>query len=237
MLRISEIFGPTIQGEGPWIGKKCIFIRFYGCDYRCSFCDQKEYLMIPISTTIKYILEKISERSKSTKKIVITGGNPCIQNEKLMEELIKELIFRNYEIAIETQGSKWCSWLCLISLIVVSPKLYCYNYNLFDTIFMRKCYDYNIINKLCIKIVIFADNNIINQLIKTKKIREYYKNVLFYISIGNRFLRIKNKSLQRKLIFNDYKKILSYILRDEGFQDISILPQMHVLLWGSFIKM
>ena len=39
MIRVSEIFGPTVQGEGPQIGCPTYFIRTGGCDYRCSWCD------------------------------------------------------------------------------------------------------------------------------------------------------------------------------------------------------
>ena len=38
-IRISEIFGPTIQGEGMLIGQPTVFVRTGGCDYRCSWCD------------------------------------------------------------------------------------------------------------------------------------------------------------------------------------------------------
>ena len=38
-LRIAEIFGPTIQGEGALIGEPTVFVRAGGCDYRCSWCD------------------------------------------------------------------------------------------------------------------------------------------------------------------------------------------------------
>ena len=38
-LRINEVFGPTIQGEGPMIGTPTIFVRAGGCDYRCIWCD------------------------------------------------------------------------------------------------------------------------------------------------------------------------------------------------------
>lgn len=34
-----EVFGPTIQGEGMVIGKKTMFVRTYGCDYGCVWCD------------------------------------------------------------------------------------------------------------------------------------------------------------------------------------------------------
>ena len=38
-LRIAEIFGPTIQGEGALIGEPTVFVRAGGCDYRCAWCD------------------------------------------------------------------------------------------------------------------------------------------------------------------------------------------------------
>lgn len=38
-LPVSEIFGPTIQGEGMAIGQKSLFLRMYGCDDHCSWCD------------------------------------------------------------------------------------------------------------------------------------------------------------------------------------------------------
>jgi 7-carboxy-7-deazaguanine synthase len=36
--RIQEIFS-SIQGEGPWVGQRHIFVRFAGCDIRCRYCD------------------------------------------------------------------------------------------------------------------------------------------------------------------------------------------------------
>ncbi len=38
-IRISEIFGPTIQGEGHLIGQPTVFVRTGGCDFRCEWCD------------------------------------------------------------------------------------------------------------------------------------------------------------------------------------------------------
>jgi len=36
--RVSEIFN-SIQGEGAKVGTPMTFIRFAGCNLRCSFCD------------------------------------------------------------------------------------------------------------------------------------------------------------------------------------------------------
>ena len=36
--KIAEIFD-SIQGEGPYIGYRQLFIRFCGCNLLCDYCD------------------------------------------------------------------------------------------------------------------------------------------------------------------------------------------------------
>ena len=38
-LVISEVFGPTVQGEGPTIGRRAAFVRLGRCNLDCSWCD------------------------------------------------------------------------------------------------------------------------------------------------------------------------------------------------------
>lgn len=38
---LTELFS-SVQGEGPYVGKRQIFVRFYGCHRRCVFCDSPE---------------------------------------------------------------------------------------------------------------------------------------------------------------------------------------------------
>ena len=38
-LVVSEIFGPTWQGEGPSLGRRCGFVRLGRCNLACTFCD------------------------------------------------------------------------------------------------------------------------------------------------------------------------------------------------------
>ena len=35
--KVSEIFGPVLQGEGYWVGTPSIFVRLFGCNFRCKF--------------------------------------------------------------------------------------------------------------------------------------------------------------------------------------------------------
>lgn len=41
-ILISEIFGPTIQGEGALAGRITVFVRTGGCDSRCNWCVAPE---------------------------------------------------------------------------------------------------------------------------------------------------------------------------------------------------
>jgi 7-carboxy-7-deazaguanine synthase len=37
-LLVSEVFGPTLQGEGPHTGQAAAYIRLGGCNLRCRWC-------------------------------------------------------------------------------------------------------------------------------------------------------------------------------------------------------
>ena len=80
MFNIVEKF-LSIDGEGPTAGELATFIRFQGCNLRCSWCDttysfEKESIKEVLSA------EEIYEYIKKNKAIndTLTGGEPLIQN-------------------------------------------------------------------------------------------------------------------------------------------------------------
>ncbi len=113
LIKVSEIFGPTIQGEGVVIGQPTVFVRTGGCDYRCVWCDSlhavdNEYRHDWESFGATQILDKVKSLT-SNKPIMITlsGGNPAIQP---FGELIALGKAEGFTFAMETQGSVCKSW-------------------------------------------------------------------------------------------------------------------------------
>lgn len=113
MLKINEIFY-SIQGEGGRTGHPSIFIRLSGCNLKCNFCDTNHE---PFSLmTEPEIIKLIS--GYPCKWIVLTGGEPLIQDVSLLVSLLKN---NGYSIAIETNGTQSLNDLNL-DWITVSPK-------------------------------------------------------------------------------------------------------------------
>ena len=107
-LKINEIFY-SLQGEGSASGYPFIFIRFSNCNLRCLYCDTKFSFNEGEELPVKEVTERISYLP-SVDHILITGGEPLLQKEGLLE-LLKELFVMKKKIFIETNGSVDISFL------------------------------------------------------------------------------------------------------------------------------
>ena len=95
----------SVNGEGNFAGKLAVFIRFAGCNLRCSYCDTMWANSIEAQHTIMTECE-IYDYIKSTgiTHITLTGGEPLIQQGMLT--LLKLLALDNsLNVEIETNGS------------------------------------------------------------------------------------------------------------------------------------
>ena len=103
MLRVDEIF-TSFQGEGPFIGTLCLFVRLYGCNLNCSFCDtiQKDYFEVTPEELAETVLNLTEEQD--LKLVVITGGEPLLQLEEL-KQFQKQLPYNKLQLHLETNGS------------------------------------------------------------------------------------------------------------------------------------
>lgn len=102
-MKVVEIF-KSIEGEGKRAGLPATFIRLYGCNLNCSYCDTRYGCEgnTYTSLTLSEILYKVEELD--CKNVTITGGEPLIHEG--VYDLISALLENNYNINIETNGSK-----------------------------------------------------------------------------------------------------------------------------------
>lgn len=124
-IAISEIFGPTIQGEGALIGVPTVFVRTGGCDFRCSWCDTL-YAVEPRfradwqPMAASAILAEVNRLSGGRPILVtLSGGNPALQPLAELLRLGHEL---GHTFAMETQGSKAQAWFGMLDHLTLSPK-------------------------------------------------------------------------------------------------------------------
>lgn len=131
-LHVSEVFGPTLQGEGPLSGRRASFIRLGLCNLDCLNCDTP-YTWDWIGRTGKVYDRKSLDRCEpealvnmvaahGTDLVIITGGEPLVQRTNL-HELMEQLVAAGFEIQVETNGTISPDQLLSIEATwVVSPK-------------------------------------------------------------------------------------------------------------------
>lgn len=101
VLQVHSIFD-TIQGEGPFTGRRSIFIRLAGCNLQCPQCDT-DYTSSVNTLSLDDIRQKLNEFPGISRPIVvITGGEPFRQN---IEPLVRMLIDSQFTVQIETNGT------------------------------------------------------------------------------------------------------------------------------------
>lgn len=103
MFKVVELFD-SIEGEGKRCGRPATFIRFAGCNLRCSYCDTA-YALFGEEEECKYTemsLDDILEKDLK-KCITLTGGEPLLTEG--IDRLADELLARGHEINIETNGA------------------------------------------------------------------------------------------------------------------------------------
>jgi organic radical activating enzyme len=135
MLLVKEIFGPTIQGEGETAGCPAIFIRFSGCNMwsgkpedqagsQCPFCDTDfaDGEKIIVDRVVSEVLHLT--KGKSNMLVVLSGGEPLLQPEADLIDLIKQLHELGYTTQVETNGTvNKRLILGMFDAVTCSPKL------------------------------------------------------------------------------------------------------------------
>ena len=129
MLKVSECFGPTVQGEGPSQGKQVMFLRLAFCNCSCSWCDTKytwDWKQYDKAKEVHDLDNDVllARLTNNCKAVVISGGEPLLQQRTLLT-LLGSLRKMDYWIEVETNGTIAPErvFLELVDQINCSPKL------------------------------------------------------------------------------------------------------------------
>jgi len=239
---VSEIF-VGIQGEGPNIGVLSTFIRFAGCNLSCDFCDSKfaskskEFQEMSIEQILMQI-EKFGSRN-----IVITGGEPFLQQGFM--EFIDRIYLLPYifGIEIETNGTiiptefinrmEYPLYKRKITLNI-SPKLQ----------FIKKIGDCftNIVALSNIKTVNLKFVINLQEKIPEKIAKQLVKihNLLKFWNLMDPqqcCIYLMPKGTEQTQMVEDLKFLIDVLkeinLRKAFTTDFRVTPRLHVLLWGN----
>ena len=230
---ISEIFGPTIQGEGALIGRPTVFVRTGGCDFRCSWCDTL-YAVLPaykgdwIKMDAPAILSEIERLSGGAPiTVTLSGGNPALQP---LGELLELGHARGHNFALETQASQAPAWLGELDHLVLSPKPPSSQME-FAPETLARCLAVAAsgarTTQVSIKVVVFDEADFLF----ARGVYELHRDVPFYLSVGNDSI-VAGHEADNAALTQQLEWLLERCAQEKWF-DVTLTPQLHVLLWGN----
>jgi len=148
-MKVSQIFGPTIQGEGSAAGRHCLFVRMYDCNLHCKWCDTAYTWANTSGKAALTIANKVFDKDdphlglkemslddvlgelhalwdymKTPTIVVFSGGEPMMQQVELTE-VGRALRNWNNDVHVETAGTLHprFDFDYIVTQYNVSPKL------------------------------------------------------------------------------------------------------------------
>jgi len=123
VVNLVEVFS-GIQGEGPLVGCRQVFVRFAGCNLRCRYCDTREAWEVPETCAIERLpgrrafqternpvaldalvgaVSALAGNAHLHHSVSLTGGEPLLQVDFMTAFLnrLKDMRLHTY---LETNG-------------------------------------------------------------------------------------------------------------------------------------
>jgi len=231
-ILISEIFGPTIQGEGVLIGQPTVFVRTAGCDYHCTWCDspyavdgsfRQEWLKM----TAEEILHQVEELAGHRPLMVsLSGGNPALQPLARLLALGKA---SGYTFTLETQGSIARDWFAELDLLTLSPKPPSSGMDT-DPAILQQCLEAAGKARVVLKFVIHDQTDYLY----ARTLAGRFPLLPVYVQPCNIFVpeSEQQETTRPERLDAQLRWLVDKVLADHWHR-VRVLPQLHVLLWGN----
>lgn len=235
LFPVAELFGPTLAGEGAIAGRFSHFVRFGGCDTLlsgpCTWCDSmhavdvKQYGEGWSKLTAGQIVRRVRDLPYA-RVVTLSGGNPCLYN---LGEVV-EALGPEYDLWVETQGTKYPAWLHHVN-VTVSPKPPSagrYDADAFIEFMSQRyrLYRGQAAPETALKIVVDPEQEpdlYFAEQVLTKYTAPWIKPHLSVVT--------RPEDTQETII-DRWETLIEWAKTAELPSTITILPQLHVLLWG-----
>lgn len=229
---VVETFGPTIQGEGPLAGVPTYFVRFGLCDYRCSWCDSM-YAVDPVTVkanaermSAEEVCQVLSALPPGPRWVTLSGGNPAIHDLSLLVSMLRT---RGLRVAVETQASKFPTWLESVDMLVASPKppssgMVTPEHTSETTAFLDWANRRIRQDRRALKIVVF-DSDDLDWAIDMVEANPHWD---VWLSVGTPV----PDDQPTEEILDRFAWLAERVANDGRLRDVRVLPQLHVLAWG-----
>ena len=229
---ISEIFGPTIQGEGAFIGQPTVFVRTGGCDYRCTWCDtlyavENRFRKDWIDMSAQEILAQVSILSDGHPLMVsLSGGNPALQPLGGLLDLGKS---SGYTFNLETQGSVAKDWFARLDALTISPKTPSSGMAT-DWQKLKECVEAGGETSTVLKFVLLDEDDYLY----AREVAKRFPSLPVYLQPCNQTppddggeTHSEMETLRERMLW------IVERVKDDAWFAARVLPQLHVLLWGN----
>lgn len=232
-ILISEIFGPTVQGEGPLIGRPSVFVRTGGCDYRCRWCDTL-YAVLPehrgdwTAMTAEAIVARVDALAAGPLLVTLSGGNPALQPLAPVIALGRR---RGHSFALETQGSIARPWFATLDWLILSPKPPSSGMAT-DWEALAACVASGAAHRV-LKIVVFDDADYAY----ARDVATRHPALPVYLQPGNPAPELgradpSSEEADFAALRARYRWLVERVAADRWY-DATVLPQLHVMVWGN----
>lgn len=229
---VVEIFGPTIQGEGPAAGTQCAFVRFGGCDYKCAWCDSApavlpENVRLARRMTAGQIAAEVRVKY-DVPLVVLSGGNPLLHD---LGQVVDWLHEGGYRVSVETQGTLWKEWINKVDQVVVSPKPPSAGYGDLPLGF------YEFLSWTTVPVAIKVPCLTMRDVEWAGEVADTFPDRPFFLSVVTLMGGLDGKFEDgvvdtKEDILRRYLQVIELAQGDERLKRAIILPQLHALVWG-----
>ena len=231
IARVSEIF-TSIEGEGLFVGKKTLFIRFSGCHLKCRWCDTKYAL--PLDSGTEYQIDEIEdliirELQPFTYKVNFTGEEPLLQTDAV----IKLADFIKKQTNLKTYIESSCFDSELFSKVLPYMDICKIEFKTDDSkVVENEVYDSLLSNEIkCLELAVESNKTTYIKIVVTNSTNlESFKNLVYNIS-----KKIKPSDILGFIIQPSHgvdqptvnKLLDTYDIVQPMFPEVRIIPQLH----------